>query len=61
MKQAKTALAEINSISHKLPFLVLEDINKRVSDWLAAGGKENDPYIEQQLNFAKNFVKEDVT
>ncbi|MBG9603935.1 DUF6877 family protein [Cytobacillus firmus] len=49
-------LEEINKIAHKLPLEVLADINQRIGDWLAGGGKEDDPYIEQQLRFAKQFV-----
>lgn len=56
MKQEKTALSEINAISDKIPTPVLEDVNKRVTDWLSAGGNEDDPYIEQQLRFAKKFL-----
>ncbi|WP_442951136.1 DUF6877 family protein [Paenibacillus sp. 481] len=47
---------EITKISRFLPRYVLEDINRRIGDWLASGGKETDPYIEQQLRFAKRFV-----
>lgn len=50
------ALHEIIQISHKLPLTVLQDINQRIGDWLAMGGKEDDPYIEQQLRFAQRFV-----
>ncbi|QCT03310.1 hypothetical protein E6C60_2598 [Paenibacillus algicola] len=51
-------LDEILKISHLLPASVLQDINQRIGDWLAAmGGKDTDPYIEQQLRFAKRFVK----
>jgi len=53
----KTPLDEITSIAHQLPLPVLQDINQRIGDWLASGGKETDPYIEQQLRFAKRFVK----
>lgn len=49
-------LDEIMMISHLLPTPVLKDIDKRVGDWLAMGGKESDPYIEQQLRFAKRFI-----
>ncbi|MFS0594213.1 DUF6877 family protein [Cytobacillus horneckiae] len=48
---------EINKIAHLLPLEVLNDIDKRIGDWLATGGKESDPYIEQQLRFAKKFIK----
>ncbi|MEN0643342.1 DUF6877 family protein [Alkalicoccobacillus gibsonii] len=27
-----------------------------MGDWLSTGGKETDPYIEQQLRFAERFV-----
>lgn len=53
----KNPLEEITSIAHQLPTPVLSDINKRIGDWLASGGKETDPYIEQQLRFAKRFVE----
>ncbi|GIN71160.1 hypothetical protein J14TS2_16350 [Bacillus sp. J14TS2] len=51
-------LQEINQIASKLPLAVLMDINQRIGDWLASGGNEDDPYIEQQLRFAKRFVPE---
>lgn len=49
-------LEEISKISSQLPIPVLEDINKRICDWLASGGKEDDMYIEQQLKYAMRFV-----
>ncbi len=42
-------MREIAKISHQLPLVVLQDINKRITDWIASGGKEDDSYIEQQL------------
>ncbi|MCM3396465.1 hypothetical protein M3638_01275 [Oceanobacillus profundus] len=53
-----TPLQEITNISDKLPLSVLKDINQRIGDWLASGGNEDDPYIEQQLRFARRFVSE---
>lgn len=52
-----TALDEINKIAHKLPLEVLQDIDKRTGDWLAMGGKHDDPYIQQQLRYARNVIK----
>lgn len=49
-------LNEIALLSKELPFEVLEDINKRVGDWLGSGGEESDPYIEQQLRYAKRVI-----
>ncbi|WMJ79559.1 hypothetical protein RBU49_11730 [Clostridium sp. MB40-C1] len=52
---------KINSISdldkYSIPSVVLEDINKRITDWLVAGGKEDDLYIKQQLRYAEKFVR----
>jgi hypothetical protein len=54
-----THLEKINEIVYQLPREVLEDINKRIGDWLASGGGENDPYIEQQLCFAQRFIRKE--
>jgi len=52
-----TAMDKLASISHLLPLPVLKDINQRCGDWLATGGKDDDPYIHQNLRFAKKFIK----
>lgn len=49
-------MQEIIELSGQLPLEVLRDINRRIGDWLAMGGKDDDPYIEQQLRFAKRFI-----
>jgi NAD-dependent SIR2 family protein deacetylase len=54
--EERSPLQEIIMISGQLPAEVLKDINQRIGDWLAMGGKETDEYIEQQLSFAKRFV-----
>lgn len=51
-----STLEEIKVISSQLPIEVLEDINKRIADWLESGGSKEHPYIEQQLRFAKRFI-----
>lgn len=53
-----TALEQINKIARQLPLEALQDINQRIGDHLASGGKEDDPYIYQQLRYAKRFVRE---
>lgn len=54
-----TALEQINKIAHQLPLPVLQDIEKRITDWRASGGDgEDDSYIYQQLRFAKRFVRD---
>ena len=53
-----TALQGIIKITKQLPFEVLKDVERHTGDWLASGGKEDDPYINQQLRYAKRFVGE---
>ena len=50
-------IEKISAIAHKIPIVALEDINKRVTDWMASGGKETDPYIYQQLRYAENIME----
>lgn len=52
-------IEKIKKIADKLPLIVLQDINNRCTDWLASGGTPFDPYIKQQLRYAKNFIRED--
>ena len=52
-----TALDAIAKISDQLPLVVLKDINQRCKDWLASGGKPDDPYIHQQLRYATLVIQ----
>ncbi|MBS6503512.1 MAG: hypothetical protein KH415_18170 [Clostridium sp.] len=40
-----------------LPTEVIKDIDKRITDHLASGGSEDDPYIKQQFRYAENFLR----
>ncbi|MGG0669852.1 DUF6877 family protein [Lederbergia citrisecunda] len=51
-------IQEIAKIAHKLPIEAIQDINQRIKDWTMSGGKEDDPYVWQQLRYAERFVKE---
>lgn len=51
-------MEKIIRLAPQLLLEVLQDINQRIGDWLASGGNEDDPYIEQQYRYAKRFVKE---
>lgn len=52
----KTALQQITEIVQHMPLNAVIDINQRIGDWIVSGGNENDPYIYQQLRFARRFV-----
>lgn len=39
-----------------LPAPVIQDIDKRISDWLASGGSIEDSYIKQQYRYAENVI-----
>ncbi|MDN9012815.1 DUF6877 family protein [Brevibacillus laterosporus] len=52
-----TYLEQITKIMGQLPLEVLLDINQRIGDWLASGGKEDDLYIQQQLRYAERFLE----
>ena len=36
-----------------IPINVLQDVDKRIADWRAAGGKDSDTYIQNQLRYLK--------
>ncbi|MGH1256019.1 MULTISPECIES: DUF6877 family protein [Bacillus] len=48
---------ELNKIAHLLPFEVLTDIKSRLTDWVASGGSWDDPYIKQQVRYAKRVAE----
>lgn len=52
-----STLEELKAIVKDLPQEVQEDIEKRVLDWFSTGGKAEDPYIRQQLKFAKRVAE----
>ena len=36
-----------------IPINVLQDVDKRIADWRATGGKDSDTYIQNQLRYLK--------
>jgi len=48
----------LNKIAHLLPPNVLDDINTRITDWISSGGDENSPYMQLQLRYAENVIKQ---
>ena len=48
---------EISKISDQIPLVALQDIHRRIADWLASGGKHDNPYIHQQLRYARYLAR----
>lgn len=48
----------VSSLPNELAVIVLADVDKRITDWKASGGKDTDPYIEQQARYVENMAKE---
>ncbi|MFB5548248.1 DUF6877 family protein [Bacillus cereus] len=46
----------ITELAPQVPAVVLEDVMNRIKDWIVSGGKEDDPYIEQQLRFMERVA-----
>ncbi len=46
----------INKVAHLLPVEALQDILKRMTDWKASGGGDNDSYMHQQARYAENLA-----
>lgn len=44
-------------LNYKIPFHITEDVSRRVTDWIASGGNEDDSYIMQQVRYIKNYLK----
>lgn len=45
----------IKYVKH-IPSPVIQDVDKRISDWLASGGTTEDAYIKQQYRYVENVV-----
>lgn len=45
----------LSNVPGEIALIVLIDVNKRISDWLASGGDPNARYIQQQVNYAKGI------
>jgi len=50
-------LYELQKFVLELPVEVFSDVNQRILDWLASGGKETDPYIRQQVAYAQKVYQ----
>lgn len=53
-----TGVIKVDDIDFKyIPIAAIEDVKNRVADWLASGGKAEDPYIQRQLQYLKDIEK----
>ncbi|AJA42574.1 hypothetical protein K144313037_p20590 (plasmid) [Clostridium tetani] len=50
------SVKDILNNSKYIPAEVIQDIDKRISDWLASGGKKDDSYIKQQFRYAERVA-----
>lgn len=41
-------IMEISKLSNQIPLEALQDIHRRIADWLAGGGHADDEYIYQR-------------
>ncbi|WIK98145.1 hypothetical protein QPL86_11870 [Bacillus bombysepticus] len=46
----------ITELAPKIPTVVLEDVMNQIKDWIVSGGREDDPYIGQQLRFVERVA-----
>ncbi|MFD2867568.1 DUF6877 family protein [Kurthia populi] len=49
-----TVMQQIEELISEMPLPVLKDVQRRLTDWASSGGKEDDPYVEQQLRYMKH-------
>lgn len=40
-----------------VPNVVLEDVDKRISDWFSMGGNIEDNYIKQQYRYLERYIE----
>lgn len=50
-------IEEIAKLAKHIPLNALQDIHQRITDHLVSGGNHDDPYIFQQLRYAKRFER----
>jgi len=50
----KTPMQQIEELITEMPLPVLQDVSQRLDDWMLSGGKDDGPYVEQQLRYMKH-------
>lgn len=46
----------LTELSPMLPHEVIQDISKRMGNWVLGGGNPDDPYMWQQVRYAENWI-----
>lgn len=50
-------MEDLNENLNKLPIQAIEDINKRITDWMSQEESSmGDSYIKQQFRYAENLI-----
>lgn len=44
-------------LNYDIPSHITEDVNRRVTDWIASGGNEDDSYIIKQVRYIRHYLK----
>jgi len=52
----KTYLEQLKDILPQLSHWVKEDVEQRAKDWIKSGGKEDNLYIKNQLEYARRVI-----
>lgn len=55
--EADEIAMQIATLSPLMPIHVLQDVDKRIADWLAQGGTHTDNYIKQQVRYMQNVAQ----
>lgn len=50
-------LNAVSGLPRDVALKVLMDVNQRITDWRASGGKDDDDYINQQIRYAENVAQ----
>lgn len=53
----KLPIDRLIELAPRVPFEITMDIKHRMGDWVLSGGKQDDPYMWQQVKFAENWLK----
>lgn len=56
----KTKIKNIDTLGkyiNLVPGIILQDVDKRIGDWLLSGGSLEDDYINQQYKYIEMYIE----